>query len=54
MGVVALNTPAMGRAAVGNAPVGNIQMALAAFEGRHLRWIAVGIMAVLALKFIQS
>ena len=54
MGIVALNASSMGRASMGDTSVSNVKMATSALDGRHLWWIAVGVMAMLALVFIQS
>lgn len=54
VGIVAFNTSAMGRTAVGSASFANIQMALPTFEGWHLRWVAVRVVAVPALVFLKG
>jgi len=54
VGVMALQTPSIGRTAVCGTPVGETQMACPAIEGRHFRWILVRIVAVIALILVKG
>ena len=54
VGFVALETSAIGRAAVGDTVIGDVKVAVPALNGGHPGWFCVGVMTVLALEYEQG